>query len=100
MPFSTSDWPSAPSGHTLRNAVAVAGTKKCLFRPRIATSLIRKTKAKAERSSQGLSARVAQLLVPVDWPAFWRQIEQIPDRLKRANVAGILPRVGRRVKQL
>ena len=44
------------------------------------------------------AARVAQLLVPVDRPAFRRKVEQVPDGLEGADVAGFLPRIGRREK--
>jgi hypothetical protein len=52
--------------------------------------------------TQGRSARsgVAQLLIPLSRASLWRQVEQVPDRLEGANVAGILSGVPGRVEEL
>src|SRR5438093_524066 len=42
---------------------------------------------------------VAQLLIPVGTP-LWGEVEEVPDRLERAYVSGILPGIPRRVEEL
>src|SRR5438046_10019351 len=54
----------------------------------------------ARGSGRADPSRVTQLLVPVARAPFRRQVEQVPDRLEGADVARILPRLGRRVEEL
>jgi hypothetical protein len=42
---------------------------------------------------------VAQLFVPGGGAPLWREVEEVPDRFERAEVAGILTRIGGRVEE-
>src|SRR5215472_19102990 len=47
-----------------------------------------------------LTSSVAELLVPVGSAAFGGEVEQVPQRLDGADMAGVLPGIGGSVKQL
>lgn len=46
------------------------------------------------------AAVVVQLLFPIGATSFWRQIENVPERLDRASMAGILSRTSSGVEHL
>src|ERR1700730_8226737 len=50
--------------------------------------------------AQASRSRVAQLLIPVVRAPVAREVEQVPNRLEGADMAGILSGVRRRVKEL